>query len=653
MQNRKSINKHFYFAQVIPLILYLVFSLFGYAIYDHGGILMASINVADGLAPYRDFLWVTTPFTLYTQAFFQHLFWFTSPIIISVLWKGITYLILSFTSLVFISKTNLEIGTKEPLPTPLIYLFSLTFFLVGPINEAHVGYTPDAIFFATMGILFMLWPKPGITDFIKNETIHFVGFFLLGLSFCYKQEIGIISIAGGIIFIITRYFVIFKKLETRNFWNLIFIPIFLVLLPTFLLFLYFYSTGQFNDFFHSVFVIPLLVKKAGSGILESLLTFQMGSDLQNLVLSIINGKDPFNIPALFNIKSWILIFINHLPVCVAIFSFIFAWQINSAKSFPATVFKKYLINGRPGKIIFRLLLIIGILLGFSQLIEENSWIGRFFTPLTNSELTRIIKLLTRLLFDFSSLALLWLSLSLFIFSWFKLNLRKKVSIPFLRYFMGVSLLLLVFDGAALAGLEDNRFARIIIPLLLSATMIAMVYSGNFLNFKKIAYLNIYWVLLTIIIFFFCSRFGNSMFSAVMSDPLHRQISYSHRLKCYVDTQVLHSMDNMKRIIDKDKNARVFVYLSESMLYYYFEKRPPTFSIVHYNDFYPHSMDSIEIKKIANVRFVIRQNRFEKVDSILTWKKDPIQQYVENNYRIVYNDNYYTLWESRSIVNLNN
>ncbi|MEI7983872.1 MAG: hypothetical protein WCI71_19655, partial [Bacteroidota bacterium] len=181
MQKRKSGYKYFYFAQLLPLILYLGYSLFGYAIFDHGAILTASTEIAGGLAPYRDFHWVTTPLTLYTQAFLQHFFRMVPPIVLSVLWKGLTFLILSFTFLVFLSKMNLVAGTGKPLPVTLIYLFSLTFFLAGPINETHAGYTPDAILFTTMGILFILWPKPGTDDFCRNKAIHFTGYFLLGL----------------------------------------------------------------------------------------------------------------------------------------------------------------------------------------------------------------------------------------------------------------------------------------------------------------------------------------------------------------------------------------------------------------------------------------------------------------------------------------
>ncbi|MCK9424276.1 MAG: hypothetical protein M0Q38_16945 [Bacteroidales bacterium] len=616
MQKRKSVYKHFYFAQVIPLICYLVFSLFGYAIFDHGAILTASINVAHGLAPYRDFHWVTTPFTLYTQAILQHLFWVIPPIILSVCWKGIIFVILSFTFLVFISKINLEIGTKKPLPTPLIYLLSLTFFLVGPINETHAGYTPDAIFFATMGILLMLWPKPGTSDFIRNEPIHFIGYFLLGLGFCYKQEIGLISLTGGIFFILTKYFIIFKQPERGNLWNLMIIPIFLTLLPAFLLYSYLSLTGQFRDFFYSVFIIPSQIKQTGFRTLISLLTFGMGSELKKLVLSI----------------------------CVGLFTFIVAWQINSGKAFPATVLKKYIFEGKSGKILFWMFLITVILSGFSQLVAENSWIGIVFPPRTESNLTRMVNSFTGRLFTDTGLILISSSLSLFIFSWFNLDGREKVSIPFLRYFLGVILLFMLFDGAALAGLTASRFSRIIIPLLYASTMIGLVYTGNFLNHKKIAFKNIYWGLLTIIIFFICTRFGSSMFSPVMSDPLHRQISYCGRLKCYIDKEVLHSMESMKRIINKDTNARVFIYQSESMLYYYFEKRPSTFSIIHYIDFYPRSFDPVEIKKLALVRYVVTQSNIDKENSFLYREDDPIRKYVENNYLIIYSDNYYTLWE---------
>lgn len=645
----KSINKHYYYAAVIPLVLYFILSLFGYAIYDHGAILIASMNVANGVAPYRDFHWVITPFTLYTQAALQHLFWFIPPIFISIVWKGITSLILSFSALIFLSKMNIEIGIKEPLPTPLIYLLSLTFYFIGPINETHVGYTTDAIFFAVMGVLLILWPKPGITDFIKNETIHFIGYFILGLSFCYKQEIGMISIFGGVAFIITRYLFIFKKLESRNAMNLLFIPIFTVLIPTSLLFMYFYLTGQLNEFIQSVFVIPSKIKKTGFATLISLLTLGLGSDFKNLILSILNGEYPFNNSNHFiNIKSWILILLNLInrPVFIATFSFLLAWLINFSKSENY----KFFSDVRTKIIFFRLIIIIFLLLGIFQLMSENYWIvGLFPQTTTISKLSDRINYLSTMVFDFTYLLLLWTSLFLFIISCVRLNLIKRFSIPFFRYFFGVCLLFIVFDGAALAGLGDVRSSRIVIPLFLLTIMVLIVYFGNFRSNKKIAYLNIYWLLGTITFFFLCARFGNSKFSPVMSDPLHRQISYSPRLKCYVDSQVLNSMENMNRIINRTKYNNVFVYQSESMLYYYFQKMPQTFSIIHYSDFYPHLLDSVEIKKMANVKFVVKSSKIEKGNTFSHRENDPIMTCIENNYRIAYSDNYYTLLENKVIL----
>lgn len=579
---------------------------------------MGSINVHNGFLPYKDFHWVITPFTLYTQAFLQHLFWFVSPLIISAVWKGMIFSVLSFTSLVFISKINFEIGTMKQFPVPLLYLFPLAFFLVGPINETYVGYTSDAIFFASIGVILILWPTCGKTDFIKNRTVHFIGYFLLGLSFCYKQEIGIVSIIGGVFFILTKYCIISKRGQEGDIFHLLFIPLTLVFLPTCGLFFYFYSIGQLDLFINSIFIIPAEIKSNSIQALASLLTFGVGVDI---------------------VKIIILLYISLMTIVII-------YLINSKNQTNVTV-NQILNNIHPklSKTIFLFLSFILIMISSIQLIPENSMLYHAFSKAPHSRVDKLILYVTSGLYGSIYFISIYTILSLFVFSFLKLlKSQKMLSAAFLRYIFGVILLLIVFDGAAIAGIDVIRGARIITPFLILTTMVFVAYAGSSFNYLNISYKNLYWGLFALIIFFFFVRIGNSGFSAVISDPFHNQIKYSPRLKCFVDKRVLHSMETMKMLIEKQAKSSVFIYQNESLLYYYFEKKPPTYSIVHYSDFYPHSLDSIEIKNLIDVRFIITLTNHKIEDSFLFRKDDPIRDYLEKNFRIIYLDAYYSLWE---------
>ena len=123
--------KHYVLAHLPPLALYLLFSFMGWGLMDLGSILASSASVKEGLLPYVDFHFIAMPLTLYAQAGFQQIFGFLSPMTISMLWRGLSYLFLSFVSMVYLTNMLKKFNVKDKIPLAIVYLYPLLFMLLG------------------------------------------------------------------------------------------------------------------------------------------------------------------------------------------------------------------------------------------------------------------------------------------------------------------------------------------------------------------------------------------------------------------------------------------------------------------------------------------------------------------------------------------
>lgn len=602
-------NYHYLLAQVFPLTLYFIFSLVGWGLLDSSTNIVASISVREGLLPYKDFHWIVTPLTIYTQSYFQKIFYFLSPRTISIIWKGISYSLLSLVSLIYLIKLTKRLNFQNKIPLSFIYLYPLIFMLIGPIHQNYTGYTTDALLLSCLGVLIITWPID-----ISNKLIRlysWLGFFCLGLSFCSKQEIGLITIICGFIYLIVKRIVAKSDKIKDNIFLNTFIPAILLLLPTTLLFIFFYSKFSLNYLIQSIFIIPSQIKRSIFGVITSLISFGVGLD----------------------VKLFIAIIILFIVILIILYQKD-TNNFNNMVDFFTFKKRKIFI------MFFKYLFIIGcFFISLFFLFNKNFQFKAFFYRPIGLRF-EVFFLLCRISF----FLFLFTILALFIFSIIKLKSKLNKN-WILHYIMPIFLLFLILDSATLAGTSIPRINRIILPLFLITFIILLSYHSRY--FKNF---NFSWrrINLTIIflIFIFLSARSTGIFSSVLSDPLHSPVSWSSELNCFIDKEIYKNMKEIKSIVDKDDKADIYVYQTDPVFYLFINKKPISYSYVHFRDWYPFYLDNEEIKSIESlkVKFVITQSSHKREDSFLFRKDDPIRDYIEENYKIVMKGDYFYLWE---------
>ena len=602
--------RHYFLAHLIPLFLYMTFFFIGWELLDFSSILVSSISVKDGLLPYKDFHFIVAPLTLYTQAGLQKIFNFLSPIVISRLWKGLIYLFLSFISLIYLANFLKKLGIRDQLSLKFIYIYPIIFMLVITIHEIGAGYTTDALLFSSLGILLLTWPHAAFKKTIKAYALDWLGFLFLGLSFGYKQEIGIMAVFCGLLYLIIRTAAFNVSKINLSLILDIFIPSFLLLLAPLAMFIYFYSHASLNAMINSIFVIPWTVKATPWRVFSSLLTFGTGFD-ETLIASYI-----------FFILVLLLLYMADNGSIHRMLNF---YSSGNTKKF----FK-----------FFKIMIILGVMAAISFLLmTKNFQSNAFFYQYINIVLERFFKLY-RLFY----LLALFATLALFIFSIIKLKGRLNLK-WLLNYIVPISLLILIFDSAAAAGTSVIRLNRIITPLFLCISMISLVYIKGPFKIFNLTWRKIYIFILAIILIFLSARL-TGVFSGVLSDPIHNKLSYSKELNYFIDKDIYANLEDIKEIVDRDKKSNIFVYQTDDIFYIFLDKKPVSFSYAHYIDWFPPFLENKEINRLksSNITFIITQLPPTKEAGILFRNNDPIRDFIEDNYAVILKGKYFYLWK---------
>lgn len=610
--NMKYKNYHYLLAQIFPLTLYFIFSLVGWGLIDSGFIILTSISIREGLLPYKDFFCMVTPLTFYIQAYLQKIFYFLSPITISIIWKGVSYSLLSLISLVYLIKLTEKLNFQIRVPLSFIYLYPLILMLVGPIHETHVGYTTDVLLFACLGVLLITWPIDILNKLIRLYS--WLGYLFLGISFCFKQEIGIVAMLCGFIYLIVKRIVIKLNKMKENIFLDTLIPAILLLLPTVLFLIFFYLNSSLMQFIKSIFIIPSSIKSSILKVISYLISFGIGLNLMMLVASIT-----------FFILVIIILYLKDTNNFNDMANF-FTFQ-------KRRVFTKFL----------RYILSIGcFVIFFFFILNENHTFNYYFSKPTGI-IFPVFYALYRIFFFFFIFALL----ALFIFLIVKLKLKIDKN-WIIYYIMPIFLFFLIFNSSTLAGTSPIRMNRIVLPLFLIAFMLLLAYLSKY--FENI---NLSWKTINrsiiILTFLFLSARTTGTFSAVLADPLHRPISYSSELNCFIDKEVYKNMKELKEIVGKNNEADIYAYQTDNIFYIFLDKKSVTYSSAHCSDTYPHYLDDEEIKSIKSlkVKFIITQSNHKREDSFLFRKDDPIRDYIEEHYKIVIKGKYFYLWEIKT------
>lgn len=233
------IHSVFKFKTLFWIVLTVVLFFFhtkGYTDHDEGWILNSAKRILDGEVPYRDFMFIYTPGSIFAvAAIFKALGQ-------SILAARILAIATSLTSIFFLIK----ILTHIKVNLLLIALTVLTFILWGPIQ---INFTWPVMFCIAIGLgmiyQLMLYEKT------KELKFLFLAGFLSALVLLFKQNFGLaVLINNALVFLFLRSFRNPKPVS---------IYVFGFIIPIFLFILYLVINGTLSIFINQMYF--LLVEK--------------------------------------------------------------------------------------------------------------------------------------------------------------------------------------------------------------------------------------------------------------------------------------------------------------------------------------------------------------------------------------------------------
>ena len=447
----------------------------GFCRWDQGFIIVGADLIKRGKIPIKDFMCIVTPLTFYIQSILQKLFYPLNAIIISRFWKGCLTSIVCFCFLFYLKRFLSYFGT-ENFPLSFIYIFSIFFMLVGACQEPFAFYTTDSLFFATLGIL--------LISFIYRKKRHFdfIGYFLLGMSFCCKQDIGIASLICGVTYIVFRFFLKIFKRSDFSYISIILSFFFLFLAPFLMFSCLFFNGISFHDMFYWFFIIPSKIKRSLPIIFLSLLTF---SSCQ------------------LDIREKWFLFLSLFLSLFCLYGFI--------KNRWITIRRMYWI------ILFFLFLFLIFIFCFIKNIN----LYYYFFIVVPKLIDHVL-----LVYQISSVAyFLFVFSTIILFFYLFFLLKKRINLQLLlHFFMPILLFLLVLNFSLLTGTHNVRLYRNIVPLCFAGTLSWLVFFKLSAKDKKInfALLNSFFCSLALI--FLLVRI-NGIFSGTFAEPLKSKIIY--------------------------------------------------------------------------------------------------------------------------------
>jgi hypothetical protein len=608
-------------AFALAAILYLFSSLLGYGVYDEGAILGASEAVARGQVPYLDFYWIVSPLTLYVQAALQHLLPFLSPVVISSLWKGLSFSGLGIVFVRYLQARSMVDG-NAPLPSWLAVSIPSLMMLAGPIHETHLGYTPDAILVGSLAVLLLTWPESSAPPWGPMSWRGLLGSFLAGTSVGFKQEIGVYVFCFSIGLILlralwTRSVAAGARDARRTTLREVATPILLLCLAPGCLLAYFWSLGATGAMLDSLVRIPLRIKENAQSLVWGFLT--IGSPARWFLVALVLYA------AFLLVDHFAVAQGSPRPVRSHRFGSVVVW-LAVAAVVAGTAGLTYVMLASPNPILT---------MHFVAPVDPGS-VGRGIVYTVYALLYRLTV--------YATLAALLHDLVRTVRS-----TRSLLSAEWLGHAVPVLGLVGLLSAAGLAGGgigHPIRGPRIVVPLffaaLLALARVAPPTHGRFAPSTA----QVKMLAACFAIFFLAARVGG-VFSVVLVDALHRPIVFVQEFATFVDREHRDELRKIRDLVGTGKDKEVFVYLAEPMLYVYLHRTPPTRSIVHFSDWYSPALDAGEIESLERgVNLVITHASYTREDGFDRRKDDPIRDYIERNFDVVLRSRAYQVWKRR-------